>query len=155
MTESSQRSSLEPLTGEISPPKAEWVRDQLAAIDAAGDTSAANIMGRPVVVYTVRGKRSGTLRRIPLMRVTDGTRYAAVASSGGAPTHPAWYHSMVANPRVDLQDGTQTRPYAVRELSGQERADWWQRCVEAFPNYAEYQANTERQIPVFLAEPLT
>ena len=148
-------SSTAPLTGEISPPKAGWVADQLAAIDAAGDTRAADIQGMSIVVYTVRGKRSGTLRRVPLMRVTDGTAYAAVASKGGAPQHPAWYHSMTANPRVDLQDGTQTRPFVVRELSGDERAAWWERCVAAFPPYADYQKNTDRQIPVLLAEPLT
>ena len=143
-----------PLTGEYAPPKAGWVADQLAAIDAAGDTRAADIQGMSIVVYTVRGKRSGKLRRVPLMRVTDGTAYAAVASKGGAPAHPAWYHSMMANPRVDLQDGTQTRPYVVRELSGDERAQWWERCVEAFPPYAQYQENTDRQIPVLLAEPV-
>lgn len=143
-----------PLEGEFDPPLEGWVADQLAAIDAAGDTRAADIEGMSVVVYTVRGKRSGKLRRVPLMRVTDGTAYAAVASKGGAPQHPAWYHSMTANPRVDLQDGTQTRPFTVRELSGDERETWWQRCVEAFPPYAEYQADTDRQIPVLLAEPL-
>ncbi len=148
-------SSTAPLTGEIAPAKEGWVADQLAAIDAAGDTNAANINGMAVVVFTVRGKRSGTLRRVPLMRVTDGTAYAAVASYGGAPKHPAWYHSMVANPRVDLQDGTQVKPFVMRELSGDEREQWWERCVAAFPPYAEYQTKTDRQIPVLLAEPLT
>ena len=143
------------LTGEITPPKEGWVRDQLAAIDAAGDTGAADINGMSVVVYTVRGKRSGTLRRVPLMRVTDGTAYAAVASYGGAPQHPAWYHSMIANPRVDLQDGTETKPYVVRQLEGDEREQWWERCVAAFPPYAEYQTKTDRQIPVLLAEPVS
>ena len=143
-----------PLTGEFAEQKVGWVADQLAAIDEAGTTQAADIQGMAVVVYTVRGKRSGLLRRVPLMRVTDGTSYAAVASKGGAPEHPAWYHSMSANPRVDLQDGSQTRPFVTRELSGDERATWWKRCVEAFPPYAEYQDKTDRQIPVLLAEPL-
>ena len=143
-----------PLEGEFDPPKEGWVADQLAAIDEAGDTRAADIQGMAVVVYTVRGKRSGKLRRVPLMRVTDGRAYAAVASKGGAPQHPAWYHSMLANPRVDLQDGTTKQGYVVRELSGQERAQWWERCVAAFPPYAEYQTKTDREIPVLLAEPL-
>ncbi len=144
-----------PLTGEFAPQKEGWVADQLAAIDAAGDTRAADINGMAVVVYTVRGKRSGLLRRVPLMRVTDGTAYAAVASKGGAPQHPDWYHSMTANPRVDLQDGTDTGAYVVRELSGDERATWWERCVAAFPPYADYQRTTDRQIPVLLAEPVS
>lgn len=144
-----------PLEGEFAEPAPAWVADQLAAIDKAGDTRAADIQGMSIIVYTVRGKRSGKLRRVPLMRVTDGAAYAAVASKGGTPENPAWYYSMKANPRVDLQDGTQTRPFLVRELSGDERETWWQRCVQTFPPYAEYQANTDRQIPVLLAEPLT
>lgn len=143
-----------PLTGEFAEPVTGWVADQLAAIDAAGTTEAADVQGRRVVVYTVQGKRSGLLRRVPLMRVTDGTNYAAVASKGGDPKHPAWYYSMLANPRVDLQDGTTTKGYVVRELSGDEPAQWWERCVAAFPPYADYQTKTDREIPVLLAEPL-
>lgn len=158
MTSESPRDSLTdptPLTGEFAEPAPGWVADQLAAIDAAGDTRVADIQGMAIVVYTVRGKRSGTLRRVPLMRVTDGRAYAAVASKGGAPEHPAWYHSMTANPRVDLQDGTTSGAYVVRQLSGDERKQWWERCVAAFPPYAQYQCKTDRQIPVLLAEPIS
>lgn len=143
-----------PLAGEFAEPKEGWVADQLAAIDAAGDTRAADIQGMSIVVYTVRGKRSGTLRRVPLMRVTDGTAYAAVASKGGAPKHPQWYHSLRANPRIEIQDGTASADYVARELAGPERQEWWARCVAAFPPYAEYQDKTDRLIPVFVCEPV-
>lgn len=132
---------------------AEWVRDQLAAIDAAGSTDAADIMGLPVVVVHIKGAKSGLWRRVPLMRVEDDGTYAAVASRGGAPENPSWYYSLVANPDVDLQDGSTTRTMRARLLSEDERGPWWDRSVAAFPQYAEYQANTERQIPVFVLEP--
>lgn len=141
------------LTGEFQEPAAGWVRDQLAAIDAAGDTRAVDLDGRSIVVFTVRGARSGLLRRVPLMRVEHDGAYAAVASYGGAPKHPAWYHSMAANPRVDLQDGTEVREMVARQVEGAERAEWWERCVAAFPPYAEYQEKTDRLIPVLVCEP--
>lgn len=134
-------------------PATEWVRDQLAAIEAAGDTRAASINGMAVIVMDIKGAKSGLWRRVPVMRVEHDGRYAIFASSGGAPKHPAWYHNLVANPDIDLQDGTQTHPFRVRELSGDERAQWWDRGVAAFPPYAEYQTKTDRLIPVLLAEP--
>ncbi len=133
---------------------APWVRDQVAAIDAAGDTAAANIGGLAVVVLHIKGAKSGTWRKVPLMRVEHAGAYAAVASKGGAPDNPQWYHSLTANPDIDLQDGTATLPMRARELSGDEREQWWGRCVAAFPNYAEYQTSAGgRLIPVFVLEP--
>lgn len=141
------------LNGQFATEKTGWVRDQLAAIDAAGTTRAVDIQGRPVVVYTVRGAKSGKLRRVPLMRVEHDGVYAAVASKGGAPEHPAWYHNMLANPEVEVQDGEKHLDAVARRISGDERALWWDRAVAAFPSYAEYQQKTDRQIPVFVVEP--
>ena len=141
-----------PLHGEHAPEKARWVADQLAKIDETGDTGSVDIMNRRVVVYTVRGAKSGLLRRVPLMRVEHDGTYAAVASMGGAPRHPAWYHSMLANPQVELHDGTKHADFMAHLASDAEREEWWPRCVEAFPPYAEYQeranATTGRQIPL-------
>lgn len=138
---------------EYRPPAADWVRRQLEQIEQAGDTRAASINGMAVIVMDVKGAKSGLWRRVPVMRVEHDGRYAIVASSGGAPKHPSWYHNLVANPDIDLQDGTERKPYRVRELSGAERAEWWERGVAAFPPYGEYQTKTERQIPVLVAEP--
>lgn len=138
---------------EYRPPASDWVRQQLSEIEAAGDTGAVSINGMAVIVMDIKGAKSGKWRRVPVMRVEHDGRYAIVASSGGAPEHPAWYHNLVANPDIDLQDGSEKRAFRVRELSGAERAEWWQRGVAAFPPYAEYQTKTERQIPVLLAEP--
>ncbi len=139
---------------EYAPPPPGWVRDQLEQIDATGDTGSVDIGGRPIVVYTMRGRRSGKLRRVPLMRVEHEGRYAAVASKGGAPDHPEWYYNLVADPRVRVHDGTQHLEHMrARVAQGAEREEWWERSVAAFPNYAEYQRNTAREIPMFLVEP--
>ncbi len=130
-----------------------WVRQQVEAIDAAGDTGVVQVLGRPVVMLTMRGARSGRLRKVPLMRVEHEGRYLAVASKGGAPEHPQWYANLVADPDIELQDGTTSMPVRARELEGQERYEWWVRAVEAFPPYAGYQVKTQRQIPAFLLEP--
>jgi len=136
-------------------PATEWVRKQLDAIDAAGgDTSAATIQGRPVVVVTMLGAKSGRPRRVPLMRVEHEGSYLAVASKGGAPDHPQWVANLRKHPdSVSVLDGTTETPMTSRELTGAERSTWWDRGVEAFPSYADYQAKTERTIPVFLLEP--
>lgn len=136
-------------------PASEGVRRQLAEIDAAGgDTSVATIQGRPVVVVTVTGAKSGRPRRVPLMRVEHDGCYLAVASKGGAPQHPQWTASIRRHPdHVSVHDGTTRTPMTSRELSGAERATWWERAVEAFPPYADYQRNTDRLIPLFLLEP--
>jgi deazaflavin-dependent oxidoreductase (nitroreductase family) len=108
----------------------------------------------PVVIVTSLGAKSGKIRKTPLMRVEHEGSYALVASKGGAPEHPEWYQNLVAHPEVDIQDGPAKGSYRVRELSGDERTAWWDRAVAAFPNYAEYQRNTDREIPVFVAEPV-
>lgn len=141
------------MTTEYLPEKTPWVAQQLEEIEAAGTTGAVSVQGRPVVVFTVRGVKSGKLRRVPLMRVEHEGAYAMVASYGGAPKHPAWYASVRANPEVEVQDGDQHLAGRARLLSGDERTAWWERAVAAFPSYAEYQTKTEREIPVLVVEP--
>lgn len=142
------------LDGEYEPSAAEWVRNQVATYEASGGTRGNTVLNRPIVVITSRGHVSGKLRKNPVMRVEKDGVYAAVASQGGAPTHPAWFHNFVADPVVDLQDGPEARSYKARLAEGEERAEWWERAVAAFPNYATYQKKTDRVIPLFLLEPV-
>jgi deazaflavin-dependent oxidoreductase (nitroreductase family) len=107
----------------------------------------------PVVLLTMKGAKSGKIRKVPLMRVEHDGRYAAVASLGGAPKHPVWYYNLVADPRVQVQDGASQMSMVAREIHGDEKADWWKRAVEAYPDYADYQKKTDREIPVFVLEP--
>lgn len=130
-----------------------WVRGQTEKILETGTTDSVDIMGMPVVLVTMKGAKTGKLRYVPLMRVEHDGRYALVASRGGAPEHPVWYHNLRANPTVTLQDGTDSGEYTAREIDGPEREEWWDRSVAAFPNYAEYQTKTERRIPVFVLDP--
>ena len=141
------------LQGEYEPSPEKWVRDQVEAYEASGGTEATTLQGVPVVVVTSVGAKSGKLRKNPVMRVEHDGRYALVASKGGTPENPTWYHNLVAHPTVELQDGPDRREYTVRVAEGAERATWWERAVEVWPAYAEYQQKTERQIPVFVAEP--
>ena len=141
------------ITGEYAPSTSAWVRKQVETIEETGTTTSVHIQHRPVVLLTMRGKASGKVRKVPLMRVEHEGVYAAVASKGGAPDHPQWYFNLLAHPDLDLQDGTEVTAVRAREISGAEREQWWPRCVEAFPNYAEYQTKTDRLIPVFLLEP--
>jgi deazaflavin-dependent oxidoreductase (nitroreductase family) len=108
----------------------------------------------PVIVLTTKGARTGNLRKSPLMRVEHDGKYLIVASLGGAPTHPVWYHNAVANPTVEVQDGVTRQDMATRELDGDEREVWWKRAVDAFPPYAEYQEKTSRVIPILICEPV-
>lgn len=144
-----------PLQGEYEPSTIGWVREQVERYEASGGTEATTLRetGMPVVVLTMHGAQSGKLRKVPLMRVEHGGRYAAVASQGGAPRHPQWYWNLRADPHLELQDGPTTRDMVARELSGAEKAEWWERCVAAFPPYADYQARAGREIPVFVLEP--
>lgn len=132
-----------------------WVRDHVEQIEAAGDTRGVlHPMGLPLVLITMRGAKSGNLRKVPLMRVEHEGRYLAVASKGGAPDNPQWFHNLIANPDITVMDGQESRPYRARLLDdGPERAQWWQRAVAAFAPYEEYQAKTDRQIPTFVLEP--
>ena len=144
-----------PLTGEYEPNRQKWVRDQVERYEATGGREANTLRdtGLPVAIFTTRGAKSGKIRKFALMRVEHGGAYAMVASQGGAPTHPAWYYNLKAHPdEVMVQDGPQPFDATVRELTGEEREIWWQRAVEAYPPYADYQRKTDRLIPVFLAE---
>lgn len=143
-----------PLQGEYEPSTAAWVRDQVELYESSGGTEGTSLRGMPVVIMTNVGVRSGKLRKTPVMKVEHGGVYAAVASQGGAPQHPAWYANLVAHPPVELQDGPVKQDMRVREVTGEERALWWERAVAAFPPYEEYQRKTERQIPVLLLEPV-
>lgn len=140
------------LEGEYATEKTPWVAEQLATIDETGTTESVGINGMGVVVFTIRGRKSGKLRRVPLMKVEKDGAYALVASKGGAPENPAWYLNVTANPDVEVQDGTEKFDGRARELTGAERETWWARGVEAFPPYAEYEQKTDRQIPVLLVE---
>jgi deazaflavin-dependent oxidoreductase (nitroreductase family) len=140
------------ITGEYVPSPSDWVRKQVEEIERTGTTESVHIQNRPVVLLTMRGRRSGKVRKGPLMRVEHDGVSAAVASKGGAPEHPKWYRNLQAHPDIDLQVGTETWSARARELSGEEREQWWERCVAAFPPYAEYQTKTERLIPVFVLE---
>jgi len=144
-----------PIDGEYEPSAMEWVRDQVAEYEASGGTRANTLRdtGIPVIVVTMRGKSSGKVRKIALMRVEHDGRYALVASYGGRPDHPAWYANLVADPAVTIQDGSEPHDYVVREVTGAECDDWWARSVAVFPTYDDYQSRTERVIPVLVAEP--
>jgi deazaflavin-dependent oxidoreductase (nitroreductase family) len=142
-----------PLTGEYEPSPSKWASDQVEKYESSGGTEGTSMRGIPVVILTTRGATSGKLRKAPLMRVEHDGAYAVVASLGGAPKNPVWYHNVVADPAVELQDGPVKQDMVAREVTGDEKAVWWQRAVEAFPDYADYQRKTEREIPVFVLEP--
>ena len=144
-----------PLNGDYEPSTWSRARDQVELFERTQGAEGNTLFGLPVVVVTTIGKTSGKLRKSPLMRVKHGGCYAAVASMGGAPTHPSWYHNMKASSLVELQDGALRQDYSARELNGQERETWWARAVAAYPTYADYQAATSRTIPVMLLEPLS
>ena len=143
-----------PLDGEYEESPWEWVRDQVETYERTGGREANTLRdtGLPIIIVTTRGNKSGTLRKTALMRVEHDGEYALVASMGGAPKHPVWYYNLVADPTaVVIQDGPEPFDAEVREVSGDERAAWWERAVAAYPPYAEYQTKTERLIPVFVA----
>ncbi|MFL5860836.1 MAG: nitroreductase family deazaflavin-dependent oxidoreductase [Solirubrobacteraceae bacterium] len=142
-----------PLQGEYAPSTAEWVRNQVEEIESSGGTRGTMLRGMPVIVITSLGHGSGKLRKNPVMRVEHDGKYAAVASKGGAPEHPTWYRNLVEHPLVEVQDGTLKGDFTAREVSGDERAQWWERAVAAYPDYASYQEKTDREIPVFVLEP--
>jgi deazaflavin-dependent oxidoreductase (nitroreductase family) len=143
-----------PLKGAYAPGTSEWARKQAERYEASGGTEAADLRGRPIIVLTSVGARTGKLRKTALMRVEHEGRYAVVASRGGAPRHPVWYYNLKANPHVELQDGAVKRDYLAREVAGAEKAEWWARAVETWPAYDDYQAKTTREIPVFVLEPI-
>ena len=142
-----------PLEGEYAPSTSEWARNQAERYEATGGAEENELRGVPVIVLTSVGARSGMLRKTALMRVEHEGRYAVVASKGGAPTHPVWYHNLVAQPHVELQDGPVKKDYDARLVEGAEREEWWARAVASWPDYAGYQTRTDRTIPVFVLEP--
>jgi deazaflavin-dependent oxidoreductase (nitroreductase family) len=142
-----------PLDGEYAPSSAEWVRKQVEEIESSGGTRGTEMRGMPVIVVTSMGRSSGKLRKNPVMRVEHDGKYAAVASKGGAPEHPTWYRNLAEHSLVEVQDGPAKGDFTAREVSGDERAEWWERAVAAFPDYADYQEKTDREIPVFVLEP--
>lgn len=154
-----------PLKGEYEPSTGQVVRDQVELYESSGGsegTTLGSLIGfddprsdLPVVILTTLGARSGKIRKAPVMRVEHEGTYAVVASLGGAPRHPVWYHNVVAHPAVELQDGPVRQDMLAREVTGPEKAVWWARAVQAYPDYADYQRKTDRQIPVFVLEPAT
>lgn len=143
-----------PLRGDYQPSSVKIVREQVEQYESSGGTRGTTMGGRPVVILTTVGARTGGLRKTPLMRVEYDGDYAVVASMGGAPQHPLWYFNLVANPHVELQDGPVRQDMTARALSGDERALWWERAVAAFPTYAGYERKTRRVIPVVALEPV-
>ena len=141
-----------PLIGEYEPSTSAWARTQAELYEATNGEKGGDLRGRPVIVLTSVGAKTARLRKTALMRVEHEGVYAVVASLGGAPQNPAWYHNLERNPHVELQDRAAKRDYTAREVTGDEKAVWWERAVEAWPDYATYQAKTDRQIPVFVLE---
>ncbi|MCD2190117.1 nitroreductase family deazaflavin-dependent oxidoreductase [Actinomycetospora soli] len=132
----------------------DWVREQIEQIQRTGTTEGITVKGSPIILMTLRGAKTGKLRHTPVMRVEHDGDYAIVASKGGADEHPTWYHNIVAHPEFPIQDGRETKTYRARIVTGDERAQWWERAVAAFPSYADYAKSTDREIPVFVAEPV-
>lgn len=142
-----------PLTGDYEPSPSAWSREQAEKIISSGGTEGLTLQGKPVILLTTKGNKTGKLRKTPLMRVEHNGEYAVVASLGGAPKNPVWYYNVVADPHVELQDGPVTRDYLAREVTGDEKALWWKRAAEVWPDYNNYQTKTDRQIPLFVLTP--
>ena len=142
-----------PLSGDYEESPWDWVREHADKIVESGDTTGMDMKGKPIILLTTVGAKTGKLRKTPLMRVEHDGEYAVVASLGGAPKNPVWYYNIKAHPQVELQDGPAAKDYDSHEVFGDEKAAWWERAVEAFPDYAEYQTKTDREIPVFVLTP--
>ena len=143
-----------PLSGDYEPSPWDWVREHAEKIKESGSTDGIEMKGKPLILLTTIGAKTGKIRKTPLMRVEHNGEYAVVASLGGAPKNPVWYYNVKKNPRVELQDGQTAGDYEAREVFGDEKAAWWERAVAAWPDYAEYQTKTDRQIPVFVLTPV-
>lgn len=143
-----------PLQGEYAPSSSGWARDQAELYESSGGTKGTTLRGMPIILLTTVGAKSGKLRKTPLMRVEHDGEYAVVASLGGAPKHPVWYFNLLKSPQAELQDGPERADYTSRVVEGDEKALWWSRAVAAYPDYADYQRKTEREIPVFVLTPV-
>jgi F420H(2)-dependent quinone reductase len=141
-----------PLDAEYEPSPTDFVAKQVADYESSNGVVGGTMQGKPVIILTTLGAKSGKVRKTPLMRIEHDGAYAVVASKGGAPDNPQWYHNVVAHPTVELQDGAERHEYTAREVTGKEREEWWQRCVDAFPQYATYAESTDRTIPLFVLE---
>lgn len=143
-----------PLNGEYEPSATEWVREQVAQYEATDGAEGGTFLDLPVIILTTKGAKSGKIRKMPLMRVEHDGSYAVAASNGGADTHPSWYRNVVSHPLVEVQDHAVKRDMIARELQGEEKAAWWKRADAAYPPFVEYRAGTEREIPLFVLEPV-
>src|SRR4249920_2941619 len=143
-----------PLSGEYEPSTSAWSRKQTELYETTNGEEGGDLRGRPVIVLTSVGAKTGKIRKTALMRVEHDGVYAVVASLGGAPKHPVWYYNLKSHPHVELQDGATKLDYTAREVAGDEKAIWWERAVATWPDYAKYQTKTDRQIPVFVLEPM-
>ncbi len=143
-----------PLNGAYEPSTSDWARENAELYMSSGGTDGTTLKGKPVVLLTTIGAKTGKLRKTPLMRVEHDGRYAVVASLGGAPRNPVWYYNITKNSNVELQDGTVSGDYQARQVFGEEKADWWRRAVDVWPDYADYQRKTDREIPVFVLTPI-
>jgi len=143
-----------PLSGDYEPSTSDWARENAEKYMESGGTDGTELQGKPVILLTTIGAKTGKIRKTPLMRVEHAGEYAIVASLGGAPKNPVWYYNVKAHPQVELQDGATTKDYEAREVFGHEKATWWERAVEAWPDYANYQTKTDRQIPLFVLTPV-
>jgi deazaflavin-dependent oxidoreductase (nitroreductase family) len=141
------------LNGEYEPSPSQRTRDQVEEYESSDGARGNTLRGVPVIILTSRGAKTGKIRKTALMRVEHEGRYAVVASQGGAPEHPRWYFNLVADPKIELQDGPTRNPMVAREITGPEKETWWARAVAVWPDYADYQTKTTRQIPVFVLEP--
>ena len=144
-----------PLTGEYAPGAADWANEQAQLFERTNGAEGNTLRGRPIILLTTLGAKSGKIRKNPLMRVEHEGEYAVVASNGGTPQNPVWYHNLVAHPHVELQDGPVRKDYTARLVTGEERTTWWKRANETWPDYDGYQAKTDREIPVFVLTPMS
>jgi deazaflavin-dependent oxidoreductase (nitroreductase family) len=144
-----------PLEGTYEASPWDLVADQVRLYEETGGREGAELRGQPCVILWTRGRRSGTIRKTPLIRIRDGECYAVVASMGGAPQHPVWYLNLVADPHVSLQDGPELHDYVARVVEGSDKAEWWSRATQVWPDYDNYQASTSRAIPLVVLEPVT
>ena len=144
-----------PLQGTYEPSPWDAVADQVRLFEESGGKEGNEMQGKPCIILWTKGRHSGKIRKTPLMRVRDGDRYAVVASLGGAPKHPVWYLNMLADPHVSLQDGADLRDYLARVTTGDEKVEWWAKATAAWPDYDNYQARTDREIPLVILEPVS
>lgn len=143
-----------PLEGTYVPSAWPPIAEQVALYEATDGKEGDTLEGKPVIILTTRGRKTGDVRKTPLMRVEHDGRYVVVASMGGAPQHPVWYLNLLADPHVTLQDGAEVTDLRARTATPEERAVWWPRATAAWPAYDEYQNNTDREIPVVILEPV-